>query len=145
MLVWITSVSSQNTQLDTFIEGMWVASDEFCSRADIDGMMVYIGPAEDFGVFEQTRRAYIIMHSDGVIIAAKNIEISMSGFLMSPVPVSLNYKSITLTDMSDDKTSLDNIMPTSMQCELEMSQGKMSWLDGDITYAELYKTHTPDV
>src|SRR5271170_5610364 len=71
--------SYQNHKLyNDFIEGLYISNDEFCNKADIDGMLIYIGNGN------QHRKAYIIMYKDNAIIMNKKINIKFNNFIFSP-------------------------------------------------------------
>lgn len=148
ILIWVVSVSRQNAELESYIEGMWIAGEDFCKRADIDGMLVYIGPTESFGMMQQTRRAYIIMHSNGVVITTKNVDITMSGITINPIMDHTIVRELSITDLDDNdgpnEINIDDIMPTEMNCEICIYEGRMSWIDDEGTsYAELFKSYQP--
>lgn len=142
-MIWGSSLVRQHEDFDNLMNGMWMASDDFCKRSDIDGMLIYIGPAER-AFLTNTRKAYLIMHAEGAIVAAKNIDIKFSGISVSPISPFEYTRTITLTDNDDEDSpiQLEDMMPTTLKCITCVSQGSMIWVDDEGTsYAELFKSH----
>lgn len=137
VLIWnsrqVTHVFQSN------LAGMWIASNEFCERSGIDGMMVYIGP--DIGGYH---KAYLIMYSNNTVVLSRAIEIrfgmSMPKLFMNPVIT----KTITLSCQDPDE-SLDEIMPEKQTLTMDLTCGRMEWTAWDDEqedyrqYAEFYR------
>jgi hypothetical protein len=64
---WVATIS-------TFLGGMWYADSEFCDKANISGMYLYIGSSESGKV----RNGYIIIYDDDTMIANTKITIEFS-------------------------------------------------------------------
>ena len=140
---------------DDMISGMWKADPEWAAQADIDGMLLFIGPSEGFGVLSENRRGYLIMYANDQIIASKKLELTIHTGLTILPKTTVNYN-IYVTDMSEPKDGdlpdADNdnfipwtdIMPHDLEMELGVSSGKLilngTDENGDKTeYAKLFK------
>ncbi len=141
-----------------FMSGLWIADEDFCARADIDGMMLYIGsPSGPDVTLQTTYRAYLIMYAKSIIIADKKIGISISSplselinpFFSSNVTRNIyladGTMSIDMEDAVEDPSEIHikKIMPQSLTAEIDFARGKMTWTcadDGKV-YANLYKDY----
>lgn len=136
---------------DNLLEGMWVASEEFCNESEIDGMFIYIGPPDSS---KWERKAYLIMHADNAVITNKKLLINYSNGSIfdyfNPLISGLDfYGSISIKEDKDDdeldgiseagEIPLSEIMPSDMEVELDMTTGKMIWAADDTIYARLFK------
>lgn len=142
LVVW--NYTNTNGIFYNMLEGMWIASDEFCKKSDIDGMMLYIGPPSG-----RTCKAYLIMYSNNTIILQKQIEIAFGFSLGSSIIQNDIVKAACITEIEpetpDDQLTLDTILPKDQTIHLSIAQSKMVWsaLDPEqeeiIQYAEFYK------
>jgi hypothetical protein len=139
-----------------YIRGLWVADDEFCNDAGIDGMILYIGENEG-----NTHNAYIIMYSADAIVMEKKISITPNELIGARVLFSpIIEKNIQLEDLdtmapSPDKLQndvsalhvddvseihLEKIMPLDLVMQIDFTNNCMIWKDDkDSIYAKLYK------
>lgn len=103
--------------------GMWIAPENFTKKAEIDGMMVYIGPVLSEKLTCSLHRGYLLMwEKDKNYTQAINIE---------------KYKNKINIEPEDDS---EEILPEHMQLNLQIENGWMQWYDeDDEIYAELYK------
>lgn len=114
-----------------FITGLWSESEDFASRAGIDGMFLYIGEPEGINPLVQSYRAYLIMHTDGKVIADYKFMLTISfmrGVKVEPLP-----------EAGETQDNINKILPRHMNMNLELVQGKLTWSDSETIYAELYK------
>lgn len=155
LLCWILS-SSYYGMYDDMINGMWKADPEWAEKAEIDGMLLFIGPCEDslFSFGSETRKGYLIMHADDKVIASKKLELTISTGISILPRKTVNY-SIYVTDLSaadsgllpdadHDGIAWTDIMPHELEMELGVSSGKLvlSGIDKSgetIQYAKLFK------
>lgn len=134
-----------------FLCGLWVATEEFCSASDINGMLLYLGPCE--WNYKMSRKAYLIMHHDGIVIANKKFVINFYNFwdLFNPINNTSMKCDVELVDIDATDESMknamedtseipiDDIMPTNLQFSLDYGKCCLSLYDDDKVYAELYK------
>jgi hypothetical protein len=114
-----------------YLNGLWIADEEFCEKATIDGMLIYIANTDDVNV----KRASLIMYSNNMVIENKIII--------------LDFKSAKNTDYTnvildlyvetEDGSKIEKIMPAEQSVSLDVVNGRMSWVNDDITYAVLIK------
>jgi hypothetical protein len=149
LIVMIYGAYRQNDQVSTYLTGMWNASDSFCQKSELDGMLLYIGPADT--IFSKTRTAYLILYANNSVIVSKKIKIEF-GYSFEFLPSQTIDITITLYDIDqddnpiwypdnelsemEDETHPDNIrlskfMPQSMACELSIVDGRMKWIGDD--------------
>ena len=139
LIIMLYNYNVNSKMYNNVLEGMWSATEEFCKKSEIDGMIVYIGPKQKLN----KRKAYLIIHSDNTIISSEEMTISTGigfpGFLAQ----SKTTRKIKI------ETDLD-IMPDDLIMELDYT-GKMIWRaendDGEMTsYADLLKDNlsTPE-
>jgi hypothetical protein len=137
---------------DDMLGGMWVSDPEWAEQADLDGMLLFIGPCDSW--ISDTRKCYLIMHADNRVIINKQIEMKISsGITVMPskqLSCNVNVKDleepeedIDIVD-EDDTIPFEDIMPNDMTLELGISSGKLvlKGIDDDgevIHYAKLYK------
>ncbi len=63
LIIW--SVATMNTSTnENYLYGMWVGDDNFCEKAAIDSILLFVGEPES-GLRTCTRNGYIIIHIDG--------------------------------------------------------------------------------
>lgn len=154
LLCWILS-SSYYSMYDDMINGMWKADPEWAEKADIDGMLLFIGPCDSESMFtfwSETRKGYLIMHADDKVIASKKLEFTINTGVSILPKKTVNY-SIHVTDLDEpedgslpeaDHIAWKEIMPHDLEMELGVSSGKLvlSGIDksGETTqYAKLFK------
>lgn len=137
ILIFYNGYSYKNI-IDNFLDGLFVISDEFGKKSELDGMLLYIGYNED-----SLKKAYLVMHGDGMVLMDKKIEINFQSFdFKNLIVMDKIYKKIEIIDNDTDNTELNmkDIMPLELNCEIDISKGRMIWLDDDDTvYAEFYK------
>lgn len=114
---------------NNFIEGAWLADDDFCELSGIDGMIIY------FGDGNKNKKCYMIIYIDDNIIH-KNFRVKFNDLYNK---VSLEEYSNNSNDFDDMEPSLADLMPLNLFCKLNITDGKMIWYDDEATYAELYK------
>jgi hypothetical protein len=145
-------ISSCYSVYNEIISGMWSADPEWAELADLDGMLLYIGP--NLGnILKETRKGYLIMYANDKVIASKQIEFNM-GSPLTLIPKTVILRNITVVDLDDDNDMLDvdtialsDIMPSDLTMELSVG-GKLILtgdpldeldLDEPIQYAKLFK------
>jgi hypothetical protein len=154
LLVLIFINAKANYELyDDAIGGMWVSDPEWAADADIDGMLLFVGPSESY--FSDTRKCYLIMHADDRVIVSKQIQMSISSGV-NILPTKQLSCSVNVEDLEDEQEHLEgvidegdsipfeDIMPSDLTLEIGISSGKLvlKGLDKDgeeIQYAKLYK------
>lgn len=153
LLCWMLS-SSYYGMYDDMINGMWKADPDWAAQADIDGMLLFIGPAESSGILSEMRHGYLIMHANDQVIASKKLEITINNGVSLLPKQTITY-TIHIADLSeadksdaaalpDDDIPWTDIMPHDLEMELGVSNGKLvlNGLDsaGETTqYAKLFK------
>lgn len=134
------------------INGMWKADPEWAAQADIDGMLLFIGPSEGFGILSETRKGYLVMYADEQVIASKKLDFNISTGVTVLPRKTVNY-SVYITDLDEpDEGGLPeegyipwkDIMPHDLEMELGVSNGKLvlNGIDKEgetIQYAKLFK------
>lgn len=140
VIVW--NIHQTELTYQSTLNGMWIASTEFCNKSDIDGMMLYINSSGS------KCSAYLIMYANNVIILSKNIEIS---FAWTPnLPNSILTKTAQIyevisEDEPESKLDFNTIIPRNQTITLDISAGHMTWSSYDpeqldiVQYAEFYK------
>jgi hypothetical protein len=151
LVCWMLS-SSYYSMYDDMISGMWKADPDWAEQADIDGMLLFIGPSEGSGILSETRKGYLIMHADDQIIASKKIDVNISTGISILPKTTVTY-SMHVTDLSEpeeegmleaDHIPWTDIMPYDLEMELGVSSGKLILNgtddEGESTqYAKLFK------
>jgi hypothetical protein len=105
------------------LSGMWEATDEFLEKAEISGMYMYIGDEYKFG----KRKAHILMHDNGKVIASMNVDLQTS-FYLSPIykkQITLNATVKESDSETDEELTVSEIMPekvilTYSECHLQI-------------------------
>lgn len=161
IVILFYNVYITNKIYNDLYEGLWIADEDFCSKSQIDGLMIYIGPVyksiSGLDPRSQERKSYLIMYSNDSVIANKKINIVLQGSIfdkINPFTKQKMYKRIYLYDSEKDNISdqieeeiedvsmisLKKIMPLVQNAEINISEGKMTWTGDDgIVYADLYK------
>jgi hypothetical protein len=127
VLIWYVNHTGVLEIYDNFMEGLWIASDDFCKRSDIDSMLLFIGPRES-----DTYKAYMIIFAENKIALNEKLEIRMPYWGMIAQNDIENQLDI-------NNESLGKIMPLKLSAKIDIGNGKMVWENDDIVYAELYK------
>jgi len=153
VLILLINARSNYELYDDMLGGMWVSDPEWAEKADLDGMLLFVGPNE--GWFSDTRKCYLIMHADNHVIVNKQIEMCISSGV-TLVPSKELTCSVQVTDLDgkdkDDELGIsdeydvipfEEIMPKNMTLVIGISSGKLV-LKGDdkgeeVQYAKLYK------
>lgn len=142
VMVVVWNIRQTALTFDSTLNGMWIASTEFCNKSDIDGMMLYINSSGS------KCSAYLIMYANNVIILSKNIEIA---FAWTPnLPNSILTKTAQIyevisEDEPQDELDFNSIIPRNQTITLDISTGHMTWSSYDpeqddiVQYAEFYK------
>lgn len=134
-------IAEDRQQMGEFYEGLWVASDEFCARAKIDGMMLYVGKPLN-GLALSTRfKAYLIMYTDNKVIVNKHLDLTFRD--VSIVPGSRTV-GLYVVDTDKNDPELSEIMPDELTADVSIATGKMTWRADDTTYAEFHKDSGQD-
>lgn len=124
---------TQSNKVDKFISGMWQANDEFCQKADIDKMLLYIGD----GLEE--KNAYLLIYSEGNVVVSKKLQIKMYPVKVSSSEWESEYK-VEIIDADDpDDTSLNDIMPSKVNMKLSIINGRLCLYKKKKIYADLFK------
>lgn len=135
------------------LNGLWVAGDEFCSKAGLDGMILYLGDAAiQDGPNEVELPACIIMHADNKTLAFKKFDIVFS---MKEVNKNKKLQKIKFSakiqesdsddreDSQDDGVLLTDIFPSELQISYKPFKSNLVFyeiLDGKKNvYANLVK------
>jgi hypothetical protein len=112
---------------DDYLYGFWLAEgDEFCEKAEIESIMLFIGSAT--GRIWRERRAYLIIMND---MANDALTISYTK------PMFGGKFTITATPTFDE----EQIWPDTVQIDVDSHSGTMKIYSGDRVYAKLYKQH----
>lgn len=120
---------------DDYLTGYWVGDPDFCEDADIDSMLVWIGPPTS-GWFSQTRDCYIVMTPDRT-----NQPFTMSHSKGWASPFTNKYCVKAKVELEDDK-----FMPEDVEFDLDVHRGLLRIRDSETVYAKLYKqTYISDV
>jgi hypothetical protein len=169
IVILVIVIISNNGMRDVHynqIEGLWMAPDSFCSESDIDGMIVYIGPALSGGspFAREKRKVCLIMHVNNATIVYKKLEMSLPFSILGigstwerKVKIKDDDDSSATEDILEEygdanSIPLDEIMPKHINLTMNLKDGKMTWMgeplatasrkekkEGVVTYAELYK------
>lgn len=143
IFVMFVNNKNYNSELyDQYIQGLWIADEDFCKRSDIDEMMVYVGP-----LVESYRKAFLMMYSGDKVMVAKQFQIEAEDDnILQQFKISdIMKKNITLSDDSEDAIMniyIADVMPEDLIMEMSIKEGRMTWMSDDETvYANLYKKH----
>lgn len=111
------------------LEGMWVASNDFCNRSGIGSMLLYIGPVA------KVTSAYIIVLSKDTLILDERIDLHIKEF-----PILIQSQEVNKS-LEIESESLEEMMPRYQQLILNIGEGKMTWkgIGEPTVYAEFYK------
>lgn len=142
---------------DDMLTGMWVSDPEWAAKADLDGMLLYVGPSDSW--IGDKRKCYLILYADNRVIVSKQIEMDISSGYISYgqiIPSKHMICSVDVTDLDadvenqtdikdeDDNIPFTDIMPKNLTLELGISSAKLV-LKGidengeELQYAKLYK------
>lgn len=142
---------------DDMLTGMWVSDPEWAAKADLDGMLLYVGPSDSW--VGDKRKCYLILYADNRVIVSKQIEMDISSGYISYgkiIPSTQMICSVDVTDLDgdvenqtdikdeDDNIPFTDIMPKNLTLELGISSAKLV-LKGidengeELQYAKLYK------
>lgn len=143
---------------DAIMTGFWVGDETFLSHSGMDTMSLYVG--ENIGgAFSEVRRAYLIMAGGGNIILQRIVYLTLrgsAGLFGSKVSKTLklrddqegNVETGPVEPGLDDPTtiSIGKVMTDEpMECDMNLSQGVMSWSTGDKVYARFFRNFQDDV
>lgn len=143
LLIYLTY--TKITLYNESIAGMYVASEEFLKKAEIDGFNMFIG--DGF----LNKGAYFIIHKDEKLLANRKINIKFSPELMFYTPVMQKEVCFKVTideeqteDMETKTIPLNDIMPSEMDLYYDITMGRLSLkgLDPDgeeKLYAEMFQ------
>lgn len=126
LVIFIAIWFYNSKYLEKSISGLWVAPDGFSKEAKLDEMLVYIGDKTSDGF-----KAFMLLTHEGEVLLSKNVFLKFAfpfcvfGAFSSPLKIS--------------GENIEKHIPESMNMELDLKTGKMSWYDGDELYAVLYK------
>jgi hypothetical protein len=113
-----------------YLDGLWVGDEEFCKRADIEGMLVYILTTKD----PKVKKASIIMYANNMVVENKVVILTFDESEKID-----DYENISLELKIKQKGNKLEIMPKEQDVVLNMVTGKMVWKKDDTSYAELTK------
>lgn len=131
-IVYFYIISSVNTLYYNFLEGLWIATESFCHKANIDGMILFIGASDN----KLGRSSYLIMYSDDKVVVDTKINII---FGSSIFPDLSERKIDIILNLNNKKVNLNDVIPSNLECEISIDDGKMIWSKDDTVYAEFYK------
>lgn len=155
LLVLFIFARANSELYNDMLTGMWVSDPEWAARADLDGMLLYVGQNESW--FGDSRKCYLILHADDRVIVSKQIEMRISsGTILIPLK-SLSC-SVEIHDLDaeegaeklegvqdeDDNIPFEDIMPRYLKLNLGISSAKLTLTGTDdsgeeIQYAKLFK------
>jgi hypothetical protein len=146
-----TNHCKQTAHVDEYLQGLWIADEDFCNDSEIDGMLIYIGPET-----EGYRRAYLIMYQNNAIIAEKKIHMHLSSYIpkawfASDIYYNIHIKDADVSELDDDNAQsvseikLSSIMPNQMNLTLNLANGCMTWESDETVYAKLYKDNIASI
>lgn len=137
------------------LEGLWSAPESFCKQSDIDGMLVYVGPALSSSVLSsEKRKLCLIIHGNNTTIAYKKLEIKMSAPVIDIIVPFIGISSkwsrtakvtddtneiatpeVDIMDEADDVSTipLDKIIPERITITVSLNEGKMTWTGAPLT------------
>lgn len=131
LIVLFFSVYKNKKNLNSMLEGLWTAKSEFCEKAGIDGMMIFIGPED------KPRKVYVLMYANNSVIFSDCIEVTFSRFLFPFIsPSKFNFSMNVNTKESE---TLKELFPNPIKIEVDLTSGLMYWLHKDTVHAELVK------
>jgi hypothetical protein len=128
-LLVVTAVYSWNVQTyEDYLQGFWVADDQFCAESDIEGMMLYISAATA-GVLRSSRTGYIVISNDKSNQTFKmNYRRGWGGPSVGRYSI---YADITFED--------DQLWPKSVWCCADIKRGTLRIYKDKTIYARLFK------
>jgi len=112
-----------------YLDGLWIADDEFCKKSGIDGIMVYIVPTDNAKI----KKASLIMHTNNNIVENKVITLNFEDLKNK------DYENVKLNLEIESETEIDYIMPDEQTVTLNITTGTMTWENDDTQYAVLIK------
>jgi len=154
ILILFIFARANNELYNDMLTGMWVSDPEWAERADLDGMLLYVGQNESW--FGDSRKCYLILHADNRVIVSKQIEMNVSSGTIL-VPMKSLSCSVEIRDLDEDDTEkldgiqdeddnipFEDIMPRYLTLELGISSAKLILTGNDesgeeIQYAKLFK------
>jgi hypothetical protein len=120
VLILIWSFYSTLCLYSSFLEGLWTATEAFCKRAEIDGMMIFLGPSSCL-----KRKAYMLIYSENSVLASRNLELIFMPQFLPALRTSL-FLSVSTQEE-------DSVLPSRLTAELYLAEGRMLWLDQENT------------
>lgn len=152
VILLLIGLSHANYELyDDMLYGMWVSDPEWAAKADLDGMLLYVGPSTSW--VGEKRRCYLIMYANNRVVVSKQIQMNIS-LISTLIPVKTHVCSVEIEDLdeseafegiTDDDIPFEDIMPRSLTLELGVSSGKLvlrgyeKGSDEETEFARLYK------
>lgn len=162
LMVIVAYYTTRTESYSQIIEGLWIASEDFCKRSDLGGMLIYIGPK--ISSSPETRMAYVIMYVSNSVLTSKSVKIIISdniipcGFGYGLIHKTITFDELELDDMKSNNNNfnISDIMPNKLDVEIDIPHGKMIWKayeaesdefnDSSKTektiYAELFKSNS---
>lgn len=139
IIFYIYVLVSKNNYLQSYLTGMWAATEEFLERAEIEGMFLQLGEQD-----KNVRRAYLLMHDNNTIVTNRGFDMKFKSsplqYLTPQITESIDYE-VTLTDTEvDENMPLEEIIPLILTLTLYPATNRMILTDGETVYAEMYKT-----
>ena len=131
VLVTITYIYRTSHSYYPHIMGIWHASKEFCSEAEIDEMILYIGEKVSSNMSGQTHGGYIIIRAGGIPVENKYVEMT----IVPEFGFGGNKHNFTATI-----DELDT-MPGELQLQLDICDNTILLSDEDQVYGHFIKNN----
>lgn len=133
LFICVISIYNSRRSEGHLIKGFWSGSADFCSTANLDLFLMYIGD----GSFE--RPGYILMkNADGFIIN-NPVRLYVSGGYSATPSISECIKYSVEIDWLDDEGF--DFFPKQQTIHYYPCVGKMIWSNGDTIHAITYKNN----
>lgn len=134
--IFIILVLNTRSIESTLLSGFWSADADFCQKADIDLLLIYVGSS----YWSSSKRpGYILMKNSEGLILNNPVEFSLYG------GISINPQVCSSREYSVHIDWLDEEPPEFFPTELELyyypNYGKLVFVSDDQIHAIVYKDH----
>jgi hypothetical protein len=118
---------------ENYMSGLWVGDEEFCKRAGVSSMMLYVGaPTTSF--MTTTRRCHILINND---YANDGFTMVYNKGAIIGLPTIHHDYTITATTKFDE----EDILPKQLDVGVSMMKNMLRLYDGETMYGVFYKDH----
>jgi hypothetical protein len=137
ILIWIVSLWETNNFVSSTLPGFYQADVDFCKRADMKRMFIFIQQPK---AFSRSYDAYIVIQANHGVVLDKQVTMKISekwlaGSNWLPFFSSSSYKYYTVEFEED----LGDVLPQTMDMKFDITNQSMRFTDDDKLYIRVYR------